>query len=36
MKSSKNVDVVYTKIQDIQKTDVPGSVLTKNTKIVVV
>ena len=36
MKSVKNVDVIYTKIQDIQKTDVPGSVLTKNTKTIIV
>lgn len=36
LKTAKNVDVIYTKIHDIQKTDVPGSVFTKNTKIVVV
>jgi predicted ribosome quality control (RQC) complex YloA/Tae2 family protein len=36
LKSLKNVEVIYTKIENIQKTDIPGSVLTKNTKIIIV
>jgi len=36
LKSAKNVNVIYTKIEDVYKTDVAGSVLTKNTKTVVV
>ena len=35
LKSSKNVEIIYTKIEDVQKTNIPGSVLTKNTKTVV-
>jgi len=36
LKSSKNVDVIYTKIEDVYKTNVVGSVLTRNAKTVVV
>jgi predicted ribosome quality control (RQC) complex YloA/Tae2 family protein len=36
LKSAKNVPIIYTKIEDVQKTNVVGSVLTKNTKTVVV
>jgi len=36
LKSKKTVSVVYTKIENIQKTDVVGSVLTSKGKIIVV
>ena len=36
LKSAKNVPIIYTKIEDVQKTDVVGSVLTSKGKIIVV
>jgi predicted ribosome quality control (RQC) complex YloA/Tae2 family protein len=36
LKSVKNVEVIYTKIENLEKTDVPGSVLTKNTRVIVI
>ena len=36
MKTTKNVEVIYTKIEDVQKTDVVGSVLTFKSKVIVV
>ena len=36
LKSAKNVPIIYTKIEDVQKTDVPGSVLTFKSKVIVV
>lgn len=36
LKSAKNVPIIYTKIEDVQKTDVLGSVLTTKGKIIVV
>jgi predicted ribosome quality control (RQC) complex YloA/Tae2 family protein len=36
LKSAKNVPIIYTKIEDVQKTDVVGSVLTTKGKIIVV
>jgi len=36
LKSGKNVEVIYTKIENVEKTNVPGSVLTKNTKVIIV
>ena len=33
LKSMKDVNILYTKIQNIIKTDIPGCVLTKNTKL---
>ena len=36
LKSAKNVPITYTKIEDVQKTDVPGSVLTFKSKVIVV
>lgn len=33
LKGLKNVEIIYTKIKNIIKTDVPGCVLTNNTKI---
>ena len=35
-KSAKNVDIVYTRVDQIQKTDKIGSVLAQNTKIVTI
>ena len=35
LKSLKNVEIIYTKIKNITKTDVEGCVLTQNTKITV-
>jgi predicted ribosome quality control (RQC) complex YloA/Tae2 family protein len=35
LKSAKNVHIIYTKIQNIIKTDVPGCVLTNNTKQII-
>lgn len=34
LKTMKNVNIVYTKIRNIVKTDVPGCVVTKDTKVV--
>jgi predicted ribosome quality control (RQC) complex YloA/Tae2 family protein len=36
LKSAKNVNVIYTKIEDVYKTDVVGSVLTSKGKVIVV
>ena len=36
LKSAKNVPIIYTKIEDVQKTDVVGSVLTFKSKVIVV
>ena len=36
MKSMKNVEIMYTKIENVEKTDITGSVITRKTKIVVV
>jgi predicted ribosome quality control (RQC) complex YloA/Tae2 family protein len=36
LKSTKNVNVIYTKIEDVYKTDVVGSVLTYKSKLIVV
>ena len=36
LKSAKNVDIVYAKIEDVHKTDVPGSVFTYKSKVIVV
>lgn len=35
LKSLKNVEIIYTKIENVTKTNVPGCVLTQNTKTVV-
>lgn len=35
LKSLKNVDIVYTQIKNITKTDVDGCVLTQNVKTIV-
>lgn len=35
LKSIKNVNIIYTKISNVIKTDVPGCVLTNNTKTIV-
>jgi predicted ribosome quality control (RQC) complex YloA/Tae2 family protein len=35
LKSIKNVNIIYTKISNVVKTDVPGCVLTNNTKTIV-
>jgi predicted ribosome quality control (RQC) complex YloA/Tae2 family protein len=32
LKSEKNVEIIYTSIKNIIKTDIPGSVITQNTK----
>ena len=34
LKSMKSVNIIYTKISNIVKTDVPGCVVTKDTKVV--
>jgi len=36
LKSAKKVDVIYTKIEDVYKTDVVGSVFTYKSKVIVV
>jgi hypothetical protein len=36
LKSTKNVEVIYTKIEDVYKTDIAGSVLTYKSKVIVV
>jgi predicted ribosome quality control (RQC) complex YloA/Tae2 family protein len=33
LKTMKDVNIIYTKIQNVSKTDVQGCVVTKNTKI---
>lgn len=35
LKVLKNVEIIYTKIENITKTTVPGCVLTQNTKTIV-
>lgn len=35
LKTIKNVNIIYTKISNVVKTDVPGCVLTNNTKTIV-
>jgi predicted ribosome quality control (RQC) complex YloA/Tae2 family protein len=35
LKSLKNVEIIYTSIKNIEKTDVPGCVITKNTKTLI-
>ena len=35
-KSEKNIEIIYTEIKNIQKTDTLGKVITKNTKIKVI
>jgi predicted ribosome quality control (RQC) complex YloA/Tae2 family protein len=35
LKTIKNVNILYTKIRNIVKTDVPGCVVTKDTKTIV-
>ena len=35
LKSMKNVNILYTKIINVIKTDVPGCVITKDTKTIV-
>ena len=34
LKTMKNVNIIYTKICDVVKTDVPGCVVTTNTKLI--
>jgi predicted ribosome quality control (RQC) complex YloA/Tae2 family protein len=34
LKSMKNVNIIYTKISNVVKTDVPGCVVTKDTNVV--
>jgi hypothetical protein len=36
LKSTKNVEVIYTKIEDVYKTNIAGSVLTYKSKVIVV
>ena len=36
LKSQKNVEVIYTKIEDVYKTNIAGSVLTYKSKVIVV
>ena len=36
MKSMKNVEIMYTKIENVEKTDVIGSVLTRKNKVICV
>jgi predicted ribosome quality control (RQC) complex YloA/Tae2 family protein len=36
LKSVSNVEIIYTKIQNVTKTSVPGCVITKNTKMIVI
>lgn len=33
-KSDKNVKVIYTEIRNVKKTNIVGSVITKNTKVI--
>lgn len=35
LKSMKNVNIIYTKITNVVKTDVPGCVVTKDTKTII-
>jgi len=35
LKSIKNVEIIYTQLLNIEKTNTPGCVLTKNTKIII-
>jgi predicted ribosome quality control (RQC) complex YloA/Tae2 family protein len=36
LKSEKNVEIIYTKIEDVHKTNVVGSVLTTNNKVITI
>jgi len=36
MKSMKNVEIMYTKIENVEKTEVVGSVLTRKNKVLVI
>ena len=36
LKSTKNVEIIYTKIENVQKTDVIGSVVTFKSKIITI
>jgi predicted ribosome quality control (RQC) complex YloA/Tae2 family protein len=36
LKSEKNVEIIYTKIEDVHKTNVAGSVLTTNNKVITI
>ena len=36
LKNEKNVEIIYTKIEDVHKTDTMGSVITSNSKKVVI
>jgi hypothetical protein len=36
LKSAKKVEIIYAKIEDVYKTDVPGSVLTRKSKVIIV
>jgi len=35
LKGLKNVEIIYTKIENVTKTSVPGCVLTQNTKTII-
>ena len=35
-KSNKNVEIVYTKIKDVKKTEIIGSVILENEKIIII
>jgi predicted ribosome quality control (RQC) complex YloA/Tae2 family protein len=35
LKSEKNVEILYTCIKNVIKTDIPGSVITQNTKTII-
>jgi predicted ribosome quality control (RQC) complex YloA/Tae2 family protein len=34
--SHKNLPIIYTKIEDVQKTNIPGSVAATNTKTIII
>ena len=36
LSSSKNVEIIYTQIKNITKTDIPGSVCTQNEKTITI
>lgn len=35
LKSISNIEIIYTKIKNILKTETPGRVLTQNTKVII-
>jgi hypothetical protein len=35
LKQLKNVEIIYTKLENVTKTNTPGCVLTQNTKTIV-